>query len=104
MQARTPNVTSRTRSAGRRWCRVIAPGVALIAALIASGTLAGCASPAGARKDAELSGMCQFRACVCVADDAPFWTNTDMQPVLWDANGAATCPTGQSLKLGSAKK
>ncbi len=104
MQARTPNVTPRIHGCGRRWRQVITPGVALIAALIASGTLAGCASPAGARKDAELSGMCQFRACVCVPDDAPFWTNTDMQPVLWDTNGAATCPPGRSLKLGSAKK
>lgn len=104
MQARTPNVTPRIHGCGRSWRQVITPGVALIAALIASGTLAGCAPPAGARKDAELSGMCQFRACVCVPDDAPFWTNTDMQPVLWDTNGAATCPPGRSLKLGSAKK
>lgn len=70
---------------------------ALLLATVAATALSGCAGPSLEREDA-LEGACQFRPCVCADADAPFWRVPDTAEIIWNENGAPSCPSGFVLE------
>lgn len=84
------------RTSVRRSRRAAVVAVVLVAVIGSAGCRDSGGGPAGG---VELSGTCQFRACVCVSDDAPVWANGRAEPVRWGSDGKASCQPGYKLRL-----
>jgi hypothetical protein len=72
----------------RRWSVVVIGAAVLVAA--ACGTRA---------PKAPLAHVCQFCKCVCADEQALFWQLAETRPIVWLANGDASCPDGFRLGL-----
>jgi hypothetical protein len=83
------------RASGRRVRRALVVAIGLVT-MIAT---AGCSGPGGGPAGGvELSGTCQFRACVCIPEDAPTWATGGAEPVRWGSDGKAACQPGYKLR------
>lgn len=72
--------------------------VVAIALLGGAAALAGgCAGPSLERGDA-LAGACQFKACVCADENAPFWRVPEKAEIIWSERGRPSCPPGFALQ------